>query len=196
MHLLTAVIFRQRRPRPEMSSTRFCLKERTAWSMSSSTRCPWMASASYWRKPELLKWLRPTEISLTRASTSSASFLTDCAASPICVTAPLSGRAEEVLGAGQHRVDLVGRLVELGRHLAHVLQRVVDIAAVLAHRGDDVADEIDNAGDLVRVDRLEDAFRVGERGVELFRRVVEPGGEDSAVADQALMSSSSRPARR
>ena len=126
-------------------------------------------------------------MSFTCASVSSASFLTDCAASLIRSIAPLVlGRAKEALGARQHAVDLVGRIVELAGELAEILEREVDVALVLAHRRHDVVDLVDDAGDLLRVDRLHELIDVDERGVEPLGRIVEVIGERGAVADQNL----------
>ena len=76
--------------------------------------------------------LRPLAISLIRESTSSASFLTEIAASLMRATAPfVPGEPRKFLGGRQDAVDLVGGFVDLCRHLGKVFERRVDVAPIL-----------------------------------------------------------------
>ena len=89
-------------------------------------------------------------MSFIRESTSSASFLTEIAASLMRSTAPfVPGEPRKLLGGRQHAIDLVGGIVELGGHLGKVLERRIDVAAILTHSLHDLVGRVDDAGDLL-----------------------------------------------
>ena len=90
------------------------------------------------------------------------------------------------MGARQYAVDLIGRIVELAGELAEILERQVDVAPVLPHCRHDVVDLVDDAGDLLRIERFHELIDIHEGDVETLGRIVEVIGERGAVAHQTL----------
>src|SRR5271156_3289557 len=128
--------------------------------MSWTVRLASTASASYSRNPVLVNRLRPLAMSLIRESTSSASFLTESAASLMRSTAPLVPGAPRKFWAA---VKTPSTLSAESLILAHSLH----------HR----ACRVDDAGDLLRIDRLQERIRVDERRIQTIRGIVEVTGE-------------------